>query len=527
MRVCEISHTVPPEVFIRRHVEAMRRYSAVDVILVGRSPATQPQASLADKPVAGELLMPNYDHLSLPAKVWNLRYALVGNSWRLRRPLRDRAVLGFFDRLQPDLIHFHMAGLAILMRWIPEALGIPYTLSLRGSDIQVEPLMSAQYAEAVKEAIEGAAAVHTVCDAIQQTARDLGVRSERMQTIYTTVPVPAALPEYSAGEGELMLLAAGRFHWRKGFPNLLKAFRLLLDMGIGAQLILVGAGPERDRVSYWINELDLHARVRLVGKLPPEEINRLLRRAHAFVQSSVAEGLSNSLAEAMAAGRPVFATDVGGTPEIVHDGVNGFLLPWDEPESWGQQLAMARERELMRQVGERAWCTAKGIFAAELHAERFSRFYYEAANAGSQRTPGASIGESLEGATARDGPPSLRDGDIVICSAWEWPCRLDEILLAIGRNNHRSRVVLAGFGSQEPEIRYLVHKLQLGSHVDLIKSQPSEAKMRLSRDRTEFRRVLFVEGAGRAGMWRVSRGECNREVPIEQLIALLRGDSHL
>jgi len=160
--------------------------------------------------------------------------------------------------------------------------------------------------------------------------------------------------------------------------NLLLAFRILLDRGFNAELTIVGDGPAKEELVYWIHALGLDHSVRLPGKLPYEEFSRLMKNSHAFVQSSVAEGFSNATAEAMALGLPVFATDVGGTAEIIQDGVNGFLLDPFKPETWWEKLVLVKDARLMESVGQAGWKTAGEFFSAERHAREFADFYEKA-----------------------------------------------------------------------------------------------------------------------------------------------------
>jgi hypothetical protein len=123
-------------------------------------------------------------------KIGNLHYLRFGYP---ALPVRDQVLLGFFERIQPDLIHFHDASLAASMHWIPLALSIPYTFSLRGSDIQVLPLQYSDQKDATISAIEGAVKVHAVSQAPGLTSARLLGRDLDFTVIYTTLPIPSAL----------------------------------------------------------------------------------------------------------------------------------------------------------------------------------------------------------------------------------------------------------------------------------------------------------------------------------------------
>ena len=91
--------------------------------------------------------------------------------------------------------------------------------------------------------------------------------------------------------------------------------------------------------------------MRFLGEV--EDVPAVLQRARAFVLSSVSEGISLTLLEAMARGLPIIATRVGGNPEVVADGQTGWLVPAGDPASLAQAIVrLWREPEAGRQMGQ-------------------------------------------------------------------------------------------------------------------------------------------------------------------------------
>jgi glycosyltransferase involved in cell wall biosynthesis len=93
------------------------------------------------------------------------------------------------------------------------------------------------------------------------------------------------------------------------------------------ELLVIGDGPERASLEARARALGCDSRVIFAGSLPPAEVDARLRKADAFVLNSRYEGLPHVVLEAFAAGLPVVATAVGGTPELVRDGESGLLVP--------------------------------------------------------------------------------------------------------------------------------------------------------------------------------------------------------
>ena len=380
MRLIEVTYNWPAETFIHRHVMALQTASfLVQLVARHRSDAVHESASLdlENEKICAEI-MPNFNHFSFLEKLVGLRF-LTSKSVLNRNiiSLGEKILLGYFERLAPDLIHFHDATLAASMCWIPLALGVPFTLSVRGSDIQVFPLKSPHEKEKIVHALERAAGVHTVCNNLGEQASELVGREINFSTIYTTVPLPTNLPGWpDPDNGEkIRFVSSGRLMWRKGFGYLLVALKHLRDLGLDARLTIIGVGPDLDHLLYLRKVLGLDEYVNFPGKLDYERIKMIFQNSHAYIQSSVAEGLSNSLVEAMANGLPVFATDVGGTREAIEDGTSGFLLPPLSPQEWTKKLLMVRDSALMTQVRACAYDNARLLFSANLHAHEFMAFY--------------------------------------------------------------------------------------------------------------------------------------------------------
>ena len=160
MNILEITYNHPAEVFIQRHLKALTSVGMKVQLIARHSTGSYGEVASVGLPSVNlpAQVMPNFDHLSLPAKLLSSRYLLPSLGLATdRRRVRDRVLLGYFRRLAPDLIHFHTASLAASLYWVPEVLGVPYTVSLRGSDIQVHPLRSTRDLQAIRAGLEKAA----------------------------------------------------------------------------------------------------------------------------------------------------------------------------------------------------------------------------------------------------------------------------------------------------------------------------------------------------------------------------------
>jgi glycosyltransferase involved in cell wall biosynthesis len=137
-------------------------------------------------------------------------------------------------------------------------------------------------------------------------------------------------------EGAPFVAVIGNLWPVKGHRMLVEAVGKLAGKLPGWRFLCAGDGSERPWLTRRIAELGLEDRVLLIGHRL--DVPALLRRARAAALCSSAEGLSNALMEAMAASLPVVATRVGGNPELVRDGENGFLVPSGDADAMAARL---------------------------------------------------------------------------------------------------------------------------------------------------------------------------------------------
>ena len=149
-----------------------------------------------------------------------------------------------------------------------------------------------------------------------------------------------------------IVVGIGRLSPEKGFDVMIDAAREVVRELPTAGVVLIGDGPSRALLEQRIAEHGLGQHVVLAGFR--SDVDHLLRGADLLAQSSHTEGLPNVVLEACAAGIAVVATDVGGTGEVITDGVNGYLVPAGNAQRLASRLlALLRDPEARRVMGER------------------------------------------------------------------------------------------------------------------------------------------------------------------------------
>jgi glycosyltransferase involved in cell wall biosynthesis len=142
-------------------------------------------------------------------------------------------------------------------------------------------------------------------------------------------------------------------------------------------LLVVGDGSERARLEASVREIGADSSVRFLGHR--DDARELLAGCDLYASSSISEGISLTILEAMAAGLPIVATQVGGTPEIV-DATCGRLVPARDPAALGRALAaLADDAALRRTLGRGARARVEEHFTLDRMVREYRAAYYAAA----------------------------------------------------------------------------------------------------------------------------------------------------
>jgi glycosyltransferase involved in cell wall biosynthesis len=246
-----------------------------------------------------------------------------------------------------DLVHAH---------WLPAgavglATGKPVVVTLHGTDVELArrvPWLARVVLRRVRVAV-------AVSPALAAEARRLGARRVRV------VPNAVALPARAGEEADPpYVLFAGRLSAEKGIRELVAATG-------GLPLVVAGDGPLRDEVP------------RARGMLSRDELEPLLAGAAIVVVPSRREGFGLAAAEAMAHGKPVVASAVGGLPDLVVDGETGLLVPPGDVEALRAALErLLADRDLRRRFGAAGRERAARLLARDTVTDALLDVYREA-----------------------------------------------------------------------------------------------------------------------------------------------------
>lgn len=310
-------------------------------------------------------------------EIFHPRYLVIPKFPPLSGRTYFAAVLPTLRRLADaggiDVLHAHCAYPdAVGVAHAASALGLPFVVTAHGSDINGAARLPFVRGQLVR-AFRRAAAVIAVSAALGEKIRELVPEvADRVVHIpcaaadsglFGVRDTHAARRRLGLEEDARVVLFVGRLVPIKGADSLLRAWQMLsARRGIGERdrLVIIGDGPERAGLEAFSRSHGLSGSVRFLGAMPQETIPGWMSAATLFCLSSLNEGTPNVVIEALASGRPVVATRVGGLPELVTEGESGLLV---EPRNSGRladALAAALDRHwdpqrIAASVAELTW----------------------------------------------------------------------------------------------------------------------------------------------------------------------------
>ena len=252
-----------------------------------------------------------------------------------------------------DAHYFYPEGVAAVM--LGRALAKPVVITARGTDVN----LIAQYAlprRMIRWAARKAASVITVSQALKDRLVDLGVEKSHIQVLRNGIDLELfrPMPGESRQVGRRKLLSVGNLLLFKGHGFVIEALRYLPE----CDLVVVGTGPDRQKLERIAQESGVSERVRFAGGMNQEALRNEYATSDVLVLASSREGWPNVLLEAMACGTPVIATRVGGTSEIVTSRDAGLLIDECSPEAVARAV-----QQLLSNYPDRS--------ATRRHAEQF------------------------------------------------------------------------------------------------------------------------------------------------------------
>lgn len=218
----------------------------------------------------------------------------------------------------------------------------------------------------------------------QALIKNEGFPAQRVKVIYNgveTKPILATPPdrlgvrrEFNIPRDGKIVIQVARLDYLKDHTTAARAFRKLVDDIKDAYWLIVGGGPEIDAIKATINKLGLNEFARFSGER--SDVPRLLKASDLMLLSSISEGIPLTLIEGMLARLPLVSTNVGGVPEIIREGEDGFLVPPGTPDAMAAALSRLLTDESQRdRMGQAGLLRATAEFNETRMHEEYSSLY--------------------------------------------------------------------------------------------------------------------------------------------------------
>lgn len=292
-------------------------------------------------------------------------------------PMRDFALLRRLSRLtrdiRPDLIHCHSSKAGLLGRLAGRVQGLPVLFTIHGWSWASVSGRKSQLARFIERKVAHLRGVHYlyVCQAVADTGREvLDLRPAQGQVIYNGVPDRGLAARDLSNPVRFIMPA--RVAYPKDHETLIRAFSALPE---DSRLILCGAGTDTPEFAERIRTLAPKRHSDIVGLGQRSDMDALLHSAHVMVLSSRSEAMPLSIIEAMSAGLPVIASNVGGISEQVTEEVTGLLVPPGDVAAMTAALHRMLDPATRRRMGHAGRQRYEADFTATGMAEATLAYY--------------------------------------------------------------------------------------------------------------------------------------------------------
>jgi glycosyltransferase involved in cell wall biosynthesis len=257
-----------------------------------------------------------------------------------------RALQTILSKTAASLLHIYFGQIAVHLLPLIRSWKKPSIVSFHGADVSVD-MNKPAYREATRQMLDAVKLVLVRSESLRRAVIDLGCDERKIEIQRTGIPLdefPFRDRNFVTAETEWRFVQAGRLIEKKGLPITLRAFALFLRQHPRANLTIAGEGPLLGELQKLVGELNIDHRVSFTGFVSQEQLREIYDESHIFVHPSQTghdgnqEGIPNSMLEAMASGLPVFATQHGGIPEAIENGVSGVLVPERDHEKLAAAL---------------------------------------------------------------------------------------------------------------------------------------------------------------------------------------------
>jgi colanic acid/amylovoran biosynthesis glycosyltransferase len=309
---------------------------------------------------------------------------LLDEPWQISR-IELESLLRILTRTDARLLHIYFGHIAVHLLPLIRAWPKPAVVSFHGADVLVD-MNKPAYRHATEEMLDAVRRVLVRSESLRRAIINLGCDEKNVDILRTGIPLnefpfrERSFPE----NGEWRLVQAGRLIEKKGLPTTLRVFAIFLERYPNSTLTIAGEGPLLEELKNLGRDLKIDSHVMFAGFISQEQMRDIFNASHLFLHTSETvrdgnqEGIPNSMLEAMASGLPVFATNHGGIPEAIENGVSGMLVPERNHGALAHALLDAvQDRELLANLAQAGADAVAQKFDQRNQVRRLEEIYLE------------------------------------------------------------------------------------------------------------------------------------------------------
>jgi colanic acid/amylovoran biosynthesis glycosyltransferase len=309
---------------------------------------------------------------------------LLDHPWQVSR-IELESLLRILTRTEARLFHIYFGHIAVHLLPIIRAWPKPSIVSFHGADVLVD-MDKPAYRRATKEMLDAVKRVLVRSESLRRAIVELGGDENKIEILRTGIPLDEfpfrerRLPE----NGGWRFVQACRLIEKKGLDTTLRAFAAFLARHPKATLTIAGDGPLLPRLHDVARQLRIDNRVMFTGFVSQERLREIFYMSHIFLHPSETgrdgnqEGIPNSMLEGMASGLPVFATNHGGIPEAIENGVSGVLVTERDYNALARALLdAAQDRHLLSRIARAGADAVAQKFDQRSQVRRLEDLYLE------------------------------------------------------------------------------------------------------------------------------------------------------
>jgi colanic acid/amylovoran biosynthesis glycosyltransferase len=313
-------------------------------------------------------------------RFWNRQ--LMDAPWQISQMELD-SLRRILDKSDAKLLHIYFGHIAVHLLPLIRAWPRPTIVSFHGADVLVD-MDKPAYRRATEEMLRAVKHVLVRSESLRRAVVDLGCDPDKIDVFRTGIP----LQQFPFRErtfpqnGQWRFLQACRLIEKKGLATSLRAFAEFSAHYPGSTMTIAGEGPLFEDLQAQARSLKIDKRVSFPGFVSQDKLRELFYASDIFLHPSETgrdgnqEGVPNSMLEAMASGLPVFATNHGGIPEAIENGISGVLVAERDHAALARALSdTVQDRHLVAQLGRVGSQTVAAKFDQPTQVRRLEDIY--------------------------------------------------------------------------------------------------------------------------------------------------------